>query len=118
MNAVSAHHDEFGLWFVRECFLEDLREAGLSLGDPAGVVLPDRVLVITKEFCHVRDGHAALEEDAGERVTEAVGCGGGGFALALRAAFLRLVHESGVIKGGAIIDHVPPRERRLAAVEK
>jgi hypothetical protein len=22
------------------------------------------------------------------------------------------------IKGGAIIDHVPPRERRLAAVEK
>jgi hypothetical protein len=51
------HDDELWRWSFGERFLEDIRQASLSLGDLARVVLPDRDLVVAEQVSNVDDRH-------------------------------------------------------------
>src|SRR5437764_87765 len=57
-----------------EGVLEDPCQPLLPLWHPAGIVIADRLLVVAEQVGNVCDGHALLEEDAGERVAQSMWC--------------------------------------------
>src|ERR1700693_3079039 len=55
-----------------EGVLENPGQPLLPLWDPAGIVIADCLLVVAEQVGNVGDGHALLEEDAGERVAQSM----------------------------------------------
>jgi len=66
------NNDQLGLRLIVKGFPENLGKPCLTLGNPSGVMFPDRVLVVAQKVGDVGDGHAALKQNARESVPEAV----------------------------------------------
>src|SRR6185295_11217066 len=72
MDLATARSNSCQLGLFLEGVLEDSRQPLLPFRNPLGVVAAENLLGVTDQFRRVRDRNATLEQDADERVPEAV----------------------------------------------
>ena len=69
------HNGQSGFRLATKRVLQNLGQSRLSFRHPARIVLADRLFIIAEQISNIGDGHATLQQDARERVPEAVRCG-------------------------------------------
>src|SRR4051812_49084988 len=65
-------HRQHRLWLIPKSVPQNLCQACLTFRHPACVVLAYRFFVVSQQVGNIRDGHASLQQNARESVSETV----------------------------------------------